>query len=67
MYFEYKVREKQNKREGVLLGGTIFGRSAQMKKKRKEPLNKSFIGTNSTLHDLGTLIVTLYTYPNSKA
>jgi len=28
MYFEYKAREKRNRRIGVLLGGTIFRRSA---------------------------------------
>jgi hypothetical protein len=33
MYLEYKVREKRNRRrEGVLSGGTILGRSTRMKK-----------------------------------
>jgi hypothetical protein len=33
MYLEYKSREKWNgRKEGVLSGGTIFGRSTQMEK-----------------------------------
>jgi len=67
MYLEYKAREKWNRRKGVLLGGTIFERSAQTKKNVENPWNRSFIPTNSTLHDSGTLIVAWYTYPNSKA
>jgi hypothetical protein len=35
MYHEYKVRDKYNRREGVLLGGTILERFARTKKKRK--------------------------------
>ncbi len=67
MYFEYKAKGKWNKREGVLLGGTILGRFEWTKKRIKNHWNRSFIPTNSTLHDLRTLIVAWYTYPNSKA
>jgi hypothetical protein len=37
MYLEYKAREKRNKREGVLLGGTILKKSAQTEKNVKNP------------------------------
>jgi len=67
MYLEHKAKEKRKRREGVLLRGTIFGRSARANKSKENPWNRSFIPTNSTLHDLGTLTTTWYTYPNSKA
>jgi len=37
MSLEYKAKEKQNKREGMLSRGIILKRSAQMKKSVKNP------------------------------
>jgi hypothetical protein len=37
MYLEHKAREKRNKREDVLLGGIILGRSTRTKKSVEKP------------------------------
>jgi hypothetical protein len=37
MYLEYKMKEKWNKKEGVLSGGTILERFSQMEKRVENP------------------------------